>query len=80
MLGFIMVRTRSVFACILFHAVYNGILALTLHVGWLGWKLEGMGAPAFTLAVVGLVACVVFFLRQKKWYAREDSNPQPPGP
>ena len=60
MLGFILVRTRSVFACILFHAVYNSILALTLHIGWLTWKLENMGAPAFALAAVGLVACVAF--------------------
>jgi len=63
LLGYVCVRTGSVFASILFHMVYNGVLASAVWFPGLQVTLSGAGVWEIALALVGLVAAVVWIER-----------------
>jgi len=63
MLGFVWLRTRSIFACILFHATYNGIIAGTNSLPWLGERLDALGPLEMFGAAVALIASIGVLLR-----------------
>ena len=63
MLGYVCVRTGSLFASILFHAVYNGILATSMFTPYVARMLEGVGLKEAGLAALGLSACIALIHR-----------------
>ncbi|MFQ5844034.1 MAG: ABC transporter permease subunit/CPBP intramembrane protease [Planctomycetota bacterium] len=60
LLGFVRVRSGSVFACMVVHAVYNGVIALALYLPVLEEGLAALGAPELVLAGAGLGAALLF--------------------
>jgi len=63
MLGTVAILTRSIFGSILFHSVYNAVLALALHFPDLARGLEKLDATAFVLAAVGVTLSIWFLHR-----------------
>ncbi len=69
LLGLVCVRTRSILAPLLFHAVYNGILALTLYAPSIAGVVEaalqpGVALFAALLAAIGLAGSCWLLLRR----------------
>jgi len=64
-MGYVLVRTGSIVASILFHAAYNGTIALA--VVWPGWgrALERLGAGTAAVAALVLAAGIVVMERTR---------------
>ena len=63
MLGFVLVRTRSIFAAILFHMAYNGTIFLSQYWPEIGYGLSALSGAAIGLAAVGLAVTAWHFRR-----------------
>jgi sodium transport system permease protein len=63
LLGYVLVRTGSLLAAILFHMTWNGVLALAALVPAFGLRLEGLGPAEIVLAIVGLAGALFLLAR-----------------
>ena len=66
MLGYVCVRTGSVFTAILFHMLYNGLVATGQMVPTLGGSFLAIGPAEIALALAGLAACIVLLERHAR--------------
>jgi len=64
MLGFVAVRTGSIFAAIFFHMVYNGTIFLSQLSVELGSRLQAVSPLAIAVAALGLGVAIWHFMRQ----------------
>jgi len=62
MLGWIAVWTRSIFAAILFHSVYNGTIFIAPKWPEIGYGLQALSPQAIGIAALGLAVTVWYFL------------------
>ncbi len=79
-LGTVAILTRSIFGSILFHSVYNAVLALALHFPDLARGLENLGGIAFALAGVGLTLSLWFLHRLARPSESDGDSIAPPVP